>query len=123
MKAAIIILSDPKDGDEALGRVFNAMATAYDYQQQGDEVTLIFHGAGTRWIGELSKTEHPAYALFEAVKQSVAGASSGCADVFGTTEEIKKSGFDLLTGNPVPGTSGLPSLHSLSTNGYTIITF
>ena len=41
MKAAIIILSDPKSGsEEALGRVFNALASAYDFKQQGDEVTV-----------------------------------------------------------------------------------
>ena len=33
MKAAIIILSDPKSGsEEALGRVFNALAAAYDFE-------------------------------------------------------------------------------------------
>ena len=32
MKAAIIVLSDPKLGsEEALGRVFNALAAAYDH--------------------------------------------------------------------------------------------
>jgi len=74
MKAAIVVLSDPKSGsEESLGRVFNALAAAYDFKQQGEEVTVRFQGAGTRWIGELSKAEHPAHDLFEAVKDSVAG--------------------------------------------------
>lgn len=62
MKNAIIVMSDPKTGsEEALGRVFNALAAAYDYKQAGDEVTLIFQGAGTRWAGELVKIDHPAH--------------------------------------------------------------
>ena len=66
MKAAIIVLSDPKSGsEEALGRVFNALAAAYDFKQQGDEVTVRFQGTGTRWIGELSKAEHPAHVAVE----------------------------------------------------------
>ena len=49
MKAAIIVFSDPKSGsDESLGRFFNALATAYDYKKNGDEVTILFQGAGTR---------------------------------------------------------------------------
>ncbi len=124
MKAAIIILSDPKSGsEEALGRVFNALAAAYDFKQKGDEVTMLFQGAGTRWLGELSKDDHPAHALFEEVRDTVAGASSGCADVFGATEEVVASGFDLISENPVPGTSGLPSIQALVTQGNTVLTF
>ncbi len=124
MKAAIIVLSDPKSGsEEALGRMFNALAAAYDFKQRGDEVTVLFHGAGTRWIGEVGNPEHPAHALFEQVKDRVAGASCGCADVFGATEDVEKSGFDLIKDNPVPGTSGLPSLQKLVADGYTVLTF
>ncbi len=124
MKAAIIILSDPKSGpEEALGRVFNALAAAYDFKQQGDEVTVRFQGAGTRWIGELGKGEHPAHELFEAVKDKVAGVSCGCAEVFGANEEAEKSGFELIKDNPVPGTSGLASLRKLAADGYTVLTF
>jgi len=124
MKTAIIILSDPKSGsEEALGRVFNALAAAYDYKQAGDDVEILFQGAGTRWVGELSNTEHPAYALFETVKNTVAGVSCGCADVFGATEEVEKSGFDFIKDNSVPGTSGLPSLRKLTAEGYNILTF
>jgi DsrE/DsrF-like family len=124
MKAAIIILSDPKSGSEdALGRVFNGLAAAYDFKQQGDEVTVRFQGAGTRWIGELSKDDHPAHSLFEAVKDHVAGVSCGCADVFGGTEDVEKAGLDLIKDNAVPGTSGLASLRKLVADGFSILTF
>ncbi len=124
MKAAIIVLSDPKSGsEEALGRMFNALAAAYDFKQRGDDVTVLFHGAGTRWIGEVGNLEHPVHELFEQVKDTVAGVSCGCADVFGATEDVEKSGFDLIKDNPVPGTSGLPSLQKLVADGYTVLTF
>ena len=124
MKAAIVVLSDPKSGtEESLGRVFNALAAAYDFKQQGDEVTVRFQGAGTRWIGELSKADHPAHDLFEEVKDTVAGVSCGCADVFGANEEAEKSGFELIKDNPVPGTSGPASLRKLTVDGYTVLTF
>jgi hypothetical protein len=124
MKAAIIILSDPKSGtEEALGRVFNGLAAAYDFKQSQDEVTVRFQGAGARWISELSKSDHPAHKLFESVRDTVAGVSCGCADVFGGGEDIEKSGFELIKDNPVPGTSGLASVRSLVADGFSILTF
>ncbi len=124
MKAAIIILSDPKNGGEdALGRMFNGLAAAYDFKQRGTDVSIYFQGAGTRWPGVISQADHPVLSLFKAVETEVAGVSCGCADVFGSREDAVKSGFDLITDNSVPGTSGLPSLGKLVADGFTVFTF
>ena len=56
MKATVIIMSDPKNGsEESLGRVFNGLAAAYDFKEAGDDVSVVFQGTGTRWIGELNQ--------------------------------------------------------------------
>jgi hypothetical protein len=124
MKSAIVVLADPQSGSEdALGRVFNALAAAYDFKQQGDDVTLLFQGAGTRWVGELSKPDHPAHDLFQQVQDVVGGVSCGCADVFGATDEARASGFDLIKDNRVPGTTGLPSVRNLVADGRAVLTF
>jgi hypothetical protein len=60
MKSAIVILSDPKSGsEESLGRIYNALAAAYDFKQKGDEVRILFQATGTRWPVELDKPGHP----------------------------------------------------------------
>ncbi|MFO1253461.1 MAG: DsrE family protein [Inhella sp.] len=124
MKAAIIILSDPKHGGEdALGRLFNGLAAAYDFKQRDIPVSIYFQGAGTRWPGVVGQPSHPVHALFKAVETEIAGVSCGCADVFGAREDAVKSGFDLITDNSVPGTSGLPSLGKLVADGFTVFTF
>lgn len=124
MKAAIIILSDPKTGsEEALGRLFNGLAAAWDFKQKGDEVTILFQGTGTCWVSELTQIDHPAHALYNEIKDNIAGASSGCADVFGAKEDVQKHGFELIGNNPLPSTSGLPSLQALITDGYTVLNF
>jgi hypothetical protein len=124
MKSAIVVLADPQSGSEdALGRVFNALSAAYDFKQQGDDVTLLFQGAGTRWVGELSKPDHPAHDLFQQVQDVVGGVSCGCADVFGATDEARASGFDLIKDNRVPGTTGLPSVRNLVADGRAVLTF
>lgn len=124
MKAAIIIFSDPKHGgEEALGRLFNGLAAAYDFKQSGLEVAIYFQGTGTRWAGVVGDPAHPVHALYQAVADTVAGVSCGCADVFGAREEAEQNGFDLVTDNSVPGTSGLPSIARLAADGYAIYTF
>lgn len=120
MKTTIVILSDPKSGsEESLGRVFNALAAAYDVKNAGEEVGIIFQGAGTRWPEELQKEDHPVHELFNAVEDKIQGVSSGCTDAFGANP----SGFDLIKDNVVPGTSGLPSLHSLRKQGHHVLVF
>lgn len=122
-KTAIVVLSDPRAGDEALGRVFNALAATYDFKQNHQDVELLFQGAGTRWTGLLTKADHPAHALYKAVEDKVAGVSAGCAVVFGATRDAEENGFSLITNNPVPGTPGLPSLATYAAQGYSILTF
>jgi hypothetical protein len=120
---AIVVLSDPtSSSDEAFGRVFNALATAYDHRQAGDDVVMLFQGAGTRWVEQLEKADHAAHALFEAVRDTIA-VSSACANVFGATDGAVGAGVPLLDDNPVPGTSGLPSLRKLIGTGHTVLTF
>ena len=124
MKAAIVILSDPKNGlEESAGRAFNALSAAYDFKRQGEDVTILFQGAGTRWIDELTKADHPFHALFETVTDKVAGVSCACASVFGATETATRAGYELVKDNPVPGTPGLPSLQKLTREGYTVLSF
>lgn len=124
MKTAILVYSDPKNGsEEALGRLFNALAATYDFKKNGDDVTLMFQGAGTRWVGQLGKPDHPAHDLYEAVRDKVAGVSCGCADVFGAADDAEKEGYALIKDNTVPGTSGVTSLRKLISDGYTILNF
>ena len=122
-KTAIVVLSDPQGGEEALGRLFNALAATYDFKQQHQDVQLIFQGTGTRWTGLLTNADHPAHALYEAVADKVAGVSAACSDFFGARRDAEQNGFSLLSANAVPGTSGLPSLATYAADGYTILTF
>ena len=122
-KTAVLILSDPSGGDEALGRVDNALAAAHDFDQAGHAVRVQFQGAGTRWPEQLASPEHPAHDVYERVRHTVAGTSGACASVFGAFESVQASGLDLIEDNPLPGTSGLASLRALVDDGYTILSF
>jgi hypothetical protein len=124
MKTAIVIMSDPRTGsDEALGRVFNALALASECKEKGDDVAVVFNGAGTRWPQELVKLSHPAHSLYQAVRDVVTGASYACATVFGAADTVRSSGVSLVKDNAQVGTDGLLSLRRYMNEGWTVAVF
>jgi len=124
MKTAIIIVSDPKNGsEESLGRVFNPLALASECKQSGDEVAVVFNGTGTRWPAELTKLSHPANGLFNSVRDVVQGASRGCAEVFGATENINTCGISIVNDHGLVGSSGLLSLRRYIAGGWHTVVF
>jgi hypothetical protein len=71
-KAAIVTLADTET-KEGLGRVANDLTSAKEFKEEDHEVNVIFDGAGTKWIGELSDPEHKYNKHFESVKDEVEG--------------------------------------------------
>jgi len=123
MKIAIIILSDPKGGDEALGRMFNGLAVAQEARQHADEVEIVFNGAGTRWPEELAKLSHPAHGLYNMIRDDVKGASCGCAAVFGATKGVEACGVPLLKDKQLAGTPGLSDIRRYAAEGWQTLIF
>lgn len=123
MNLAIIILSDPKNGEEALGRAFNALALAAEAASKGDQVNVLFAGAGTRWPAELTKLSHPVNALYNVVRPNIVGASCGCSAVFGATEDVAACGLPELKDHALAGTPGLASLRRYLAEGWQTLVF
>lgn len=123
MKLAIFVLSDPKGGEEALGRLFNALALASEALHADDDVHVVFAGAGTRWPAELKKLGHPAAALYDGVRTAVQGASCGCAAVFGATEGVEACGVPQLRDHALAGTPGLASVRRYVADGWHTLVF
>jgi hypothetical protein len=124
MKTAIVIMSDPASrSEEALGRVFNALALASECRQRGDEVAVVFNGTGTRWPAELSNLSHPANRLYNSVRDLVQGVSCGCAEVFGAKESSQSCGVPIVKDYDLAGTSGLLSIRRYVAEGWNTIVF
>jgi hypothetical protein len=116
-KAAIVVLADTETPGE-LGRVVNALTTAKEFKETGDEVALVFDGAGTKWVPELSEPDHKYNGLFDGVRDKVAGACEYCAGAYGVREAVESAGIGLLGEY-----EHHPSLHRYATDGYQVITF
>ena len=116
-KIAIVILADT-DTSADRAKVANALTTAYEFKEANEEVTVVFTGAGTKWIAELSDPDHRLHRAFELVKDKVAGACKACAVSFGVREEVEASGVPLLAEY-----RGHQSLRKLIKEGFEIVTF
>ena len=116
-KVAIVVMADTETHGD-LGRIANALTTTKEFREAGDEVTVIFDGAGTKWVGELTKSDHRLNGGFEEIRDSVAGACAYCANAFGVKYQVEKSGVPFLDEY-----DGHPSLQKLVSGGYQVITF
>src|SRR5919204_2942058 len=97
-KAALVVLAGT-EGREAIGRVANALVTAKEFKETGDEATIVFDGAGTTWIGTLADPDHRYHGAFEEVRDRIAGACSCCAGRYGVTEQVEQAGVAPLHGD------------------------
>ncbi|NJS39064.1 MAG: hypothetical protein HC783_08675 [Rhodobacteraceae bacterium] len=123
-KTAVVVMSDPNsEGEEALGRLFNALFRTLELARSKAEVDLVFQAAGTRWPARIVAPDHPAHALYLAVQDRVAGVSCGCATVFGAAEAATAAGFTLVRDGDIPGTGGVLDLSRYVRDGYQIVTF
>lgn len=115
---AVLVLAGT-DTKADLGRVVNALQIARELDEAGDEVTVIFDGAGTQWVPTLSDEEHKYHALFVKTRSVIAGACDYCANAYGVKEQIERiDGITLLD-----EFDGHPSVRKLLSNGYDLVTF
>lgn len=123
-KTAIIILSDPKGGEDALGRAFNALFLAFQLKQKDQPFEIIFQGAGARWPAEFVKSDNPANGLYEALKGNIKGVCGGCADVFGATEAVSgTTDLELLRQVEIPGVGSITDLTQFIDDDVRVVTF
>lgn len=100
MRVAVVVLADTEThADRA--RVANALTTTYEFKEAGDEITLIFTGAGTKWVGELVDPDHRLHRAFEMVRDKVAGACRACAVSY--RRQRRGTGQRRTAANGVPG--------------------
>jgi hypothetical protein len=115
-KAAILILAG-NEANSDIGRVVNALQTAKEFDDHGDEVQVIFDGAGTTWIPELADETHDYHALYDAVSQHV-GVCDYCAGAYGVDDSPDVEALPALDDY-----EGHPSVRTLVAEGYEVITY
>ncbi|WP_265110640.1 hypothetical protein [Halosolutus halophilus] len=116
-KAAVVILAGTESHAD-VGRLVNGLEAAKEFAEtDGDEVELIFDGAGTQWIPELEDEESDYHELYQAVRDDAA-ACDFCAGAFGVEDAVNETGVVTLDDH-----DGHPSVRSLVGDDYEVITF
>jgi hypothetical protein len=96
----------------------NALLAAREADECGDDVRVIFDGAGTGWVGVLADPMHRSHAHFANVHHRISGACMYCAKAFGRTAAIEAAGIPLIDEYRQH-----PSLRSLVNDGFVVVTF
>jgi len=116
-KAAVIILAGTESHADT-GRLVNGLETAKEFAEaDGDEVELIFDGAGTQWIPKLEDEDSDYYPLYQAVREDTS-VCDFCSGAFGVGDAVDDAGVVRLDDH-----DGHPSIRSLVDDGYEVITF
>ena len=116
-KVAVLVLADSKTHAQ-MARVTNALQLAKECKENGDDVSIVFDGAGTTWIPKLHDEQHPLHESYKEVVDKVGGACRFCANAFDVRSEIANTDITLLG-----AADGHPSIRSLIVEGYQIVSF
>ncbi|AUX10839.1 DsrE/DsrF-like family protein [Halalkaliarchaeum desulfuricum] len=115
-KTAVVILAGT-DSHADVGRLVNGLETAKEFAENGDDVELIFDGAGTQWIPELEDEDSDYHELYQSVRDNAA-ACDFCTGAFGVDDAVNDAGVVRLDDH-----DGHPSIRSLVSEGAEVITF
>lgn len=116
-KAAILVLSD-MERREGLGRVLNALEAVKELKDGGDEVELIFDGAGTTSAVAIAHPDHDLHRLYTQIQDQITGVCRYCARAYEVYEEAEEIGLPFLAEYDQH-----PSVRRLLHEGNEVITF
>ena len=115
-KIALLLLAGT-DTPEATGRMANALTTAKESKDAGDDMRVVLDGAGVKWAAELANPEHKYHRLFEDIREQ-AGACVYCSRAYGVSDDVEKAGVTMLDEY-----KGHPSLRQLVVDGWHVLSF
>lgn len=76
--------------------VYRQLMFAQELMRHGDDVTLVFDGAGTQTLAALIRPDHEFHRIFQTVRPRLRGACHFCAKSYGVMDELREAGIPLL---------------------------
>lgn len=98
--------------------IYRALMGAQELRKAGDDVVMVFDGAGSTAAAEMAQPGHRFHALFTDVLPAVRGVCRYCAKSYGVLDVLQASALPLLDDD-----RGHASLRELLIEGRQIITF
>jgi hypothetical protein len=116
-KVAVVILSDMEEHAN-LGRVTNALQVVKEFKEHGDDVRLLFDGAGVVSAVTLADPEHRLYRLYNQVEDKLDGICRYFSRAFDVYERARELELPFLADY-----NQHPSIRNLIVGGYQVLTF
>jgi hypothetical protein len=79
-----------------LARVANAMMTAKEFAEVGDDVELVFDGAGTQWPGVLADPDHKSHRLSNRSTTSSPERARSAPGAFDAEDGVRRADVPFL---------------------------
>ncbi len=114
-KVALVIYSKLEGAGNSA--IYRSLMFAQELKLAGDDVTIVFDGAGSQAAAELAQPGHKLHTLFQDVRDRVRGVCRFCAEHYGVLEAVEVAGLTLLGED-----RGHASLRALLEEGFQIIT-
>ncbi len=114
-KLAVVIYTDVGSG-ESMARVMNALESAKEYKENGLPVTVIFDGAGTKWVPILEDESHKLHQLYRTLRPD-SEVCDYCAEAFDVHDQVSDVDVEITAEY-----DGHVSLRKRFEAGYDVIT-
>jgi hypothetical protein len=115
-KVAVVIYSDLEGAGHSA--VYRAMMFVDELLRAGDDVALVFDGAGTKALAAIMSPENDVHRAWLKAEKALRGACSYCAKAYGVLDALKARDIPLLTDD-----KGHASLRALLYEDRQIVTF
>jgi hypothetical protein len=111
-----VVIYEPVPGDTS--RVYRGLKTAAEFAAAGDDVVVLFDGAGVEALAAVSDPSSPMHALIGGIRPTVLGACKFCATSHKVRDRIEDAGWTLIDDN-----AGEASIRDLVNQGRQVLNF
>jgi len=115
-KVAIVIYSNLKGSGKSA--VYRAMMFADELIRSGDDVTIVFDGAGSEALAEMMRPDNDLNRVWKKAAPALRGVCSYCAKAYEVKDELDAASVPMLVDD-----KGHASLRALLDEGRQIVTF
>lgn len=115
-RIAVVIYSKLEGAGKSA--VYRAMMFVDELRRHGDDVTLVFDGAGTTALAEMLAPAHDLHRVWTQAAPALRGACRYCAKSYGVLEALEAAQVPMLGDD-----RGHASLRNLLLEGRQVITF
>jgi hypothetical protein len=93
-RVALVVYSELEGSGRSA--IFRSLMFAQELELYGDDVCVVFDGAGTTAAAAMLDDKHPFHSAFISVRHRFSGVCASCAESYGVRDVLEKAGLQML---------------------------